>query len=227
MRLDLFALITTALLPLVASSTGRAQSPEAGNEIYKEPSQAARPSNAARSSTRFTPAEIARALRKYAHEPSAAKVAALAVKYAQADPERAEQMASRARTAGWLPVVKLAVRRGLAQDLSEYQTIETDRTSLSTDDDLALEASLTFEFDRLVFDRNEVPISREERSLRETRAELVRGVINLYFERRRLQLERDLGLDWPIEREMRIAEIEALLNSFTNGAFGSMISNKR
>lgn len=215
------------LLLSVTCSTGYAQIVEPVDEERRD-------QNVPRSGTdqnerkapRYTREQIARALRKYAREPSAAKVVALAVENAGVNPDEAEQMASRARNAGWLPVVKLAVRRGLAQDLAEYQTIETDRTSLSTDDDLSVEASLTFEFDRLVFDRNEVSIAREERSRQQARTELIRTVVTLYYERRRLQLERDLERVSDIEHELRIVEIEAILNSFTKGAFGSMISDK-
>ena len=78
--------------------------------------------------------------------------------------------------------------------------------------------------DRLLFDRNEVAIAREERELRRARAELVRAVILLYFERRRLQLERDLGHAADLGREIRITELEALLNAFTDGAFHRMMS---
>jgi hypothetical protein len=85
---------------------------------------------------------------------------------------------------------------------------------------------LTFEFDRLIFDRSEVSIAREGRSRQQTRIELILTVVSLYYERRRLQLERDLQGVSDIEHELRIVEIEAMLNSFTNGAFESMISNK-
>jgi hypothetical protein len=176
---------------------------------------------------KFTQAEIARALRRYAKEPSAEKVVEIAIKTVAADPKKAEEMASRARDAGWVPIVRLDVRRGLGQGSAQYQTVALDKTSLSTDDDFAIEGSLTFEFDRLIFNRNEVAIAREERTARETRSKVIRLVIGLYFERRRLQLERDLGQASDIAHEVRIAEIEAMLNSFTNGAFGSMISQNK
>ena len=51
----------------------------------------------------------------------------------------------------------------------------------------------------------------------------MREVIALYFERRRLQLERDLHGDPELARSVRIAEIEAVLDVFTKGAFGRMI----
>jgi hypothetical protein len=171
-----------------------------------------------------TGAQIADALRAYADEPDVDRVIQIALETAAADPQRARDLASRARNAGWVPTVRLALRRGLTRDLSESQSIDTDRTSLSTDDDLVLEASLTFDLHRLVFDRNEVAIAREERELEEGRTELVRTVIHLFFERRRLQLERDLSRSPDLHREIRIAELEALLNGFTDGEFRRMMS---
>lgn len=170
-----------------------------------------------------TQQEIARALRAYDREPRIGQLVEAALRLADADPDRARAMASRARMAGWVPALKLAVRRGLTRDLSESQTLETDRTNLSTDHDLVLEASLTFDLARLVFDHDEIALAREQRKAVQARADLARTVVALYFERRRLQLERDLLDGADLGRAVRIAELEALLDAFTDGAFRRMI----
>jgi hypothetical protein len=72
---------------------------------------------------------------------------------------------------------------------------EDDALKLSTDDDLTLEAALTFDLGRVVFAREEVAIARQAHAERADTAERVREVIALYFERRRLQVERDLLTD--------------------------------
>jgi hypothetical protein len=219
--------IIIGFFALTICSTGFAQSQKPIDSESMDPSGPT--SNTAEGESakpKVTQADIARALRRYAKEPSVQKVVEIALKTMSSDPKKAEEMASRARDTGWLPIVRFGVRRGLGQGSAQYQTVELDKTSLSTDDDFAIEGSLTFELDRLVFDRNEVAIAREERSARETQSKVIRAVISLYFERRRLQLERDLGQASDIAQEVRIAEIEAILNSFTNGAFGSMISQK-
>ncbi len=172
-------------------------------------------------------AQIASALRRYAGEPDVEAVVRAALQTARNDPEQADAMASRARSSGWLPTLRLGLRRGLARDLSAYQTVEVDKTSQSTDDDLVLEASLAFQLGKLIFHRSEVAIAREGRALADARADLIRTVIHAFFERRRLQLERDLGGRADIGRQIRIAELEALLNAFTDGAFGRMMSAKK
>ena len=182
------------------------------------------PAQAAARETGPSRERIQAAVRAYAGEPPVQAVVKAALEAAAADPRKARAMASRARMAGWVPTVKLAARRGLTRDLSESQTLETDRTALSTDDDLVVEVSLTFELGRLVFDHDEVALAREERELVRERAEIGRTVVGLYFERRRLQLERDLGQGSGIGQELRIAELEALLDGFTDGAFRRMIA---
>jgi hypothetical protein len=168
-----------------------------------------------------TQGELQAALARYAHEPSVERVVDAAVR--AAGNGNASALAERARTAGWVPRVGLRARRGVTVDLASEQEPEEQSVRLSTDDDLTLEASLVFELDRVVFRSEEVALAREARAERQARAERVREVIALYFERRRLQLERDLGAAPSAEAQARIAEIEALLDVFTNGEFRRMM----
>lgn len=137
---------------------------------------------------------------------------------------RADALASRARTAGWIPRIGLRARRGQTIDLSGPQALDLGAARVRSNDDLTLEASLNFELDRVVFRREEVALLHQSQGERQARERLVRDVIALYFERRRLQLERDLKGDPALERAIRVAEIEALLDAFTNGAFRRMIA---
>lgn len=168
-----------------------------------------------------TAEEIATALQRYAHEPSVEQVVSAALRVTP--PERAEALASRARSAGWVPRVGLRARRGQAIDLSSADSA-ADALRLKSNDDLTLEANLFFELDRVVFRREEVALARQERAEHQDRGAIVHDVILLYFERRRLQLERDLSGEVTPAREIRIAEIEALLDAFTKGEFRRMIA---
>jgi hypothetical protein len=166
-----------------------------------------------------TPTIDATALAAYAHEPTVERVVAAALHAAELSPSRAREAAQRARLSGWLPTARAGIRRGTGRDLALQTTDLLDRTNLSTDDSLSVDAALVFRLDRLVFAREEVPLLREERALAEERDALVRDVVHLYFERRRLQLERDvLGRRSPAET-VRIAELTALLDTLTRGAF--------
>lgn len=190
---------------LGASALGQAPS----KDEEAEPQQAAEP----------TPSEIAARLSRYAHEPSVERVIAAALDAAPSP--RADALASRARTAGWVPRVVLRARRGQGMDLAS--TSSDDMLRLSSGEDVSLEASLTFELDRVVFRSEEVALARQSNAEDASRQTRVREVIALYFERRRLQLERDFKGDPDLKCRLRITEIEALLDVFTNGAFRRMI----
>ena len=168
---------------------------------------------------------IREALQRYAREPAIEAVVRATVQ--AAPPSHAAALASRARTAGWVPRIGLRARRGQGVDLATSQSEDNEALRLSTGDDLTFEATLTFDLDRVVFRSEEVALAREERAENAVNAARVEQVVSLYFERRRLQLERDLGAPASPERSARIAEIETLLNVFTRGEFSRMMRQPR
>jgi hypothetical protein len=170
-------------------------------------------------------AALEAALARYAQEPSAEQVVQEALRVAPSP--RAEAMAARARTAGWVPKIGFRARRGQTVDLSAPQTLDAAGLRVRSNDDLTLEATLSFDLDRVIFRHEEVTLLRQSNNERQARERVVREVIALYFERRHLQLTRDLKGDPNFECNVRIAEIEALLNAFTNGAFRRMIAKNR
>ncbi|MDH5676532.1 MAG: hypothetical protein OEZ06_30715 [Myxococcales bacterium] len=201
------------LLLSASMASAQASDPSTDGTIERAPAQAAAekppPSGA----------ELARAQRRYRHEPTVGAVVRALRAASRGD--RSASLAARARAAGWVPRLTLRARRGQAVDISAVGSDE--QLKLSTDDDLMLEASLVFELDRVVFRREEVALERQAQAARIQQRRLEREVVGLYFERRRLQLERDLlGQDGP-EHALRIAEIEALLDIFTNDAFTRML----
>ena len=171
-----------------------------------------------------SPEAVAEALAAYEHEPRLDElVEAVSVDPAY-DPARARQVARRARRGGWLPQLRVGVRRGQQRDLSAQ--IEDEETRISTDDDLVLDASLTFRFDRAAYGPNEVGLLREERQRALLRDERVRLVVKAFYERRRLQLERDLLGARDPGTLLRIRELEALLDAFTSGAFTRILGTR-
>jgi hypothetical protein len=172
------------------------------------------------------PETIANLLERYAREPSAITVARAAVKAAEGDPDRFASMLRRARWRGLVPSLSLGARRGQGVDLRTTVT-EDDSVRFTSGDDLVLSATLRFELGRLLFADEEVTIAREARMARVARLELIRDVVHWYYLRRRLQLERDALGHTSVTRELKIAEIEALLDVFTNGVFGSMIGRQQ
>lgn len=217
MRVALVGFLCCAVTLARAQDGDRADAPAVRTPAAPVPETSA-PIPAQPAARAVDPAALQRAFAALAREPSVERVIEAA--RAHAPHSRSEALAERARLAGWLPRLSLRARRGQAVDLSSIQDDESFK--LSTDDDLTLEASLTFELDRVVFRREEVTLSRQAEVERRELAARIREVVSLYFERRRLQLQERLS--GPLlERGTRIAEIEALLNIFTGGAFQRMI----
>ena len=192
-----------------------------------DPPLAAPPSPTA-SSPRVDDAALRAALARYAHdEPDVTAVIDAALATQAADPSRTRDALTRVRLSGWVPVVRVGVRRGFGEGLTAQDLATGDRTSLSATDSLALEGALTFRLDRLVYAREEAMLMREERAVSRERLHLVREVVTIYFERRRLQLERDLLGARDVAHAMRIAEAGSLLDVFTGGAFSRMLAERR
>jgi hypothetical protein len=176
----------------------------------------------------IAPERIEAALYRYRHEPSVERVVRAALRTRAYDPGRARDAMDRARVSGLLPNLRARVRRGQAVDLRALGLGgDAERTNLYQDDDLMLEGTAIFHLDRLLFAPQEVGLMRELRALEQARAELVRAVVSLYFERRRMQLERDLLGRTDLARAIRILETEALLNTFTDGAFARMMGARQ
>jgi hypothetical protein len=142
-------------------------------------------------------------------------------------PERTRELCKRARLSGLMPSLRLVARRGLQQDTSSSSSITSDRTDLSAGDDLTLEAGLSFELPRLVFASEEVRLLSVERWLVNDLRRFLEEVTHLYFQRRRLLAERAAGVAPDAELDTQIAEVEALLDAFTDGAFARALAKAR
>jgi hypothetical protein len=142
-------------------------------------------------------------------------------------PERLRELSRRARLAGLMPQLKLSADRGLKQDLSSSTTAASDRINAAVGDDLSLGATLTFELDRLVFAPEEVRLLSVERWLAADRRKLINDVVRLYFQRRRLLHEQANAGVRDEELADSIAEVEALLDGFTDGKFGEALAKRK
>jgi hypothetical protein len=153
-------------------------------------------------------------------EPPVADVVRMAQQAARGlAPERIRELARRARLTGLVPQLRVSVERGLQQDLSSSSTRTVDKTNTALGDDFSLSAGLTFQLDRLVFAPEEVRLLSVERWLAGNQRKLLQEVVKLYYQRRRLVRERALTRAPDGELDDSIAELEALLDGATDGAF--------
>lgn len=161
-------------------------------------------------------------------EPTVAEVVRMAEKAAQqSSPERTRALVRRARLSGLVPTLKLGAKRGLQQDLSATSSGDSERTNASLGDDLSVDASLTFDLPRLVFASEEVRLLSVDRWLLQDRKKLFDEVVRLYFQRRRLIGQRARASAPDPELDLAIAEAQALLDAFTDGAFSEALPPTR
>jgi hypothetical protein len=140
------------------------------------------------------------------------------------DAGRIQALVRRARLSGLMPALRASARRGLSQDLSSSSSSDVQRQAAAVADDLNFEAALTFDLPRLVFAPEEVRLISVERWLAADQRRLVEEAIRLYFQRRKLLLERDRSPAPDAELEIAIAELEALLDALTDGAFSKALA---
>lgn len=142
-------------------------------------------------------------------------------------PERIRELSRRARLAGLMPQLKLSSERGLKQAVSSGTIGLSDRTNAAVGDDLSVGATLTFDLDHLVFAPEEVRLLSIERWLALDRRKLINDVVRLYFQRRKLLREQASVVLPEPELDDSIAEVEALLDGFTDGAFSKALARGR
>lgn len=139
------------------------------------------------------------------------------------DPARIKALVKRARLAGLAPTLRVAIDRGLKQDLSSSTSSDAERLAAAVGDDFSVDASLTFDLSRLVFAPEEVRLLSVRRWLAGDQRRLVEETIRLYFQRRKLLIERAQTPD-P-ELDVAIAELTALLDALTEGGFSRALAS--
>lgn len=155
-------------------------------------------------------------LDRFAAEPSVRALQQAAARLAEVHPERVRSWLRRAGKAALLPMVRVRVGRGLG-------ALSRDTSSslvLTTTDDWRFEVEATWSLDRLVFDRNELRAGWEAQRVARRREELLTHVAQLYYARRRLQVDAVLSPDAPgaLDRALEIEELTAVLDGLTDGA---------
>jgi hypothetical protein len=161
-------------------------------------------------------------LRQFAGEPGVRELQRAAARLAAVEPERVRSWLRRARVAALLPGFRARVGRGIggvaytrgADGLDHFSTVESDAWRFE------LEAS--WALDRLVFDPDEMRISREAQRVAARREQLLTEIAQLYYTRRRLQVDQllDSGgrAELILDRQLAIEELTAVLDGLTDGA---------
>jgi hypothetical protein len=152
-------------------------------------------------------------------EPSVRQLQRAAARVADVNPDRVRSWLRRASKAALLPSLRVTMGRGYGELVRDT----TGEPIYTSNDNWRFEMQATWQLDRLVFDRNELRVSREAQRVGARREELLTRVAQLYFARRRLQLEEAAQPDGPgaAERTLDIEELTAVLDGLTDGALSA------
>jgi competence ComEA-like helix-hairpin-helix protein len=175
------------------------------------------------------PADIARVMARYDDEPSVQAVQERAMRYAEIHPELIDAWRRRSGYNAVLPQVRVQYWRNVEEDTRLIQQPgNPDRWQWDWDDDHRVSLTARWDLDDLIFNTDELRVSSEAVRLVRLREGVLSQVTKLYFERRRLQIERDLAptgdVAAAVRREMRLHELTAQIDALTGGWFSEQLA---
>ncbi len=160
----------------------------------------------------------------FQHEPTIAEVQAMAVRYAETDPEKIARWRRAAATQALLPTVSVGFDHNKTiSDQYDEGTFPKFQLVPTRDLDRNWDVSVSWDLGELIWNDDQLSIDSRSKLTTELREELLDEVTRFYFERRRLQVEVALEpLEDPklaFEKELRIQELTAQLDALTGRGF--------
>lgn len=170
--------------------------------------------------------EVDNLLKNYNGEPSVREIQEEALKYANAHPEQIRSWLSRARKAYWLPKVHTGLSPHLGHiDMTREKLGDPDILTSRQARDWRLNIQAEWHFNNLIFNRDEILLGQQFLRQSLLRERILNRINEAYFERRRLQLQKQLGSfennSAKIEAVLKIQELTAELDGLTGGWFSA------
>lgn len=182
-------------------------------------------------------AEQARTLlERFQNEPSVNQVHQAALNYANLHPEVFQSMRTRSRARGALPELRLRVVSDNDEDSRSVVRFARDAAGNSVADNISATETnanqmqwlgeVSWKFGDVVFNSQETAVARESRYSARARQQLLQSITQVYFERRRAQIElMNSPPQDPTARalqELKIQQLTAELDAVTGGRFSRL-----
>jgi hypothetical protein len=160
----------------------------------------------------------------FSWEPSALECQKAAVRHGCLRRKQVRSWRGRVRNAAWLPEVKVGVDRSHgAESRLKGEPGTSSEWAEQKGADLSYGMQARWSLDRLIFDPNELKVSREAQRLVELREEVAHQVTRVYYERRRLQvldaIRPPRTLRSAALRRLALERLTAALDALTGGWF--------
>lgn len=179
-------------------------------------------------------------LAEFSREPTIQQAQGWAADYAKANPVMVDRWLAASRSFAALPELTLEynLKSGwdqgyvyVAEDGSALQLPDQDPVALlddaGQDQDATYKVRAKWELDKLVMSSERIRVLQEAQDIAKLRDNVLADVTELYFERRRLQVEMLLNPSSDIKRQVRdtlqLQELTASLDALTGGAFSAAL----
>ena len=174
----------------------------------------------------------------FRNEPSIREAQKMAISYAEVNPEKISGWRKAAAKKAWLPDLGIGLGGDKNKTLGDsvYGSYANGGQSYvgpkdkTFYDNFGWTASLSWDLGDLIWSSDQTSIDSRSKMMVELREDIVDQVTRLYFERRRLQIEllsQSSATSVTLEKEMRVAELTALIDGFTGGEFSGEIRNDK
>ena len=152
--------------------------------------------------------------------PSLRETQDAALRQAGVDPRAGTRWIRRARVAAALPTISVQVDHRLDQGWTlDREVGEADALRNDAGNQSVVRAKATWELDRLIYAPDELRAARAALDLADFRERVLVQVTQLYYERQRLLVERELApptdMSAAIAASLRLREVEGLLAGLT------------
>lgn len=184
-----------------------------------------------------TEAQARTLLDRFSSEPTINQVQQATLDYAVMHPEMFENMRTRSRVAAVLPELKLRVVKDLDDQSRSVTSFEDnnqpDKVSATEvrDDQLQLYGEVKWKLGDAIFNARETAVVKENRYVAKERGKLLQTVTQIYFERRRAQIELiqapPADVSSRVLVDLKISQLTGELDGLTGGAFSRMAAGQK
>ena len=169
-------------------------------------------------------------IHRFDNEPSIQEVQRLAIDYAEVHPEKIKQWRSGAQYRALLPTLSAGLDRD-ATELFHWDSGGTPDKLLEGRDLIDWDISVSWDLADLIWNPDQTSIDSRSKLMVELREDIMDQVTRLYFERRRVQVEKAVAEasgapsdpQLHFDRQMRVDELTALIDALTGGKFSQKI----
>ena len=155
------------------------------------------------------------------------EVQRLAIRYADVSPNKTKEWVHLAKRKAFLPTLSVGIDRNTS-NIYHWDSGASPDQLIKGRDLKDWDVSLSWNLSDLIWNNDVASIDSRAKLTSELRADILAQVTRLYFERRRLQIElakemSDTSI--KLEQELRVQELTALIDGFTDGEFSRHIQS--